>query len=289
MIQQRQLSLISNRLLKENGGRRIPDATIELDYALGWFLSELAKHSFGEKLAFKGGTALRRCHIGEYRFSEDLDFTLLQDDVNFAQIQVAFEEVAAAVRERTGMDFQFLQPDRVQHQNSHTFFMRFTGPMRSERTFKVDITIAERIVVDLESKPVIRTYDEFDFPEGVMLKTYSLAEIAAEKLVALTDKQRTQPRDLYDLWFLSTEGYIDVESLADAVAQKLDFRNRPAKGLEEILKGKKAVLERTWTSRLDPQMAAVPKFDAVFREVERTIRQSDVFGLAAKMQKERRP
>jgi uncharacterized protein len=74
MIQQRDLSIISNTLLRERGGRRIPDQTIELDYALGWFLAELARHPFNEKLAFKGGTALRRCHIGEYRFSEDLDF-----------------------------------------------------------------------------------------------------------------------------------------------------------------------------------------------------------------------
>ncbi len=58
MIQQRDLSIISNALLKERGGRRVPDQAIELDYALGWFLSELAQHPFNENLAFKGGTAL---------------------------------------------------------------------------------------------------------------------------------------------------------------------------------------------------------------------------------------
>jgi predicted nucleotidyltransferase component of viral defense system len=63
MINQRELSLISNDLYKASGGRRVPDQTIELDYALGWFLSELAQHSFGNYLAFKGGTALRRCYF----------------------------------------------------------------------------------------------------------------------------------------------------------------------------------------------------------------------------------
>ncbi|MGO7388719.1 nucleotidyl transferase AbiEii/AbiGii toxin family protein, partial [Rhizobium ruizarguesonis] len=79
MIAQRDLSMISNKLLKQNGGRRIPDQTIELDYALSWFLTELAIHGLGKNIALKGGTALRRCHFGEYRFSEDLDFTLLED------------------------------------------------------------------------------------------------------------------------------------------------------------------------------------------------------------------
>lgn len=68
-----------SRGVKRGARRLIPDQTIELDYALGWYLSELA-HPFNGKFAFKGNTALRRCHIGEYRFSEDLDFIILSDD-----------------------------------------------------------------------------------------------------------------------------------------------------------------------------------------------------------------
>ena len=218
--------------------------------------------------------------IGEYRFSEDRRFQLLYDDVTFEQIQAAFQEMGSKVKDRTGMDFQFGAVDRTPHRNSHTFSMRFTGPMRSERTFKVDITIAECIVGQLERKPVLRTYDAFDFPEGASVKCYSLDEIAVEKLVALTDKQRTQPRDLYDLWYMTTEGHADIANLASALAQKLDFRQRSAEGLAEVFKNKKITLERTWETRLAPQMAEIPELHSVFREVERLIRQSKVFDLA---------
>jgi len=37
MIPQRNLSLLSNRLARE-GGRRIPEAVLERDYCLTWFL-----------------------------------------------------------------------------------------------------------------------------------------------------------------------------------------------------------------------------------------------------------
>ena len=57
--------------------RRIPEAVLERDYCLAWFLVGLARSPLKEKLAFKGGTALRRCHFDYYRFSEDLDFTFL--------------------------------------------------------------------------------------------------------------------------------------------------------------------------------------------------------------------
>jgi hypothetical protein len=44
MIPQRNLSLLSNRLVRE-GGRRIPEAVLERDYCLSWFLVGLSKTS----------------------------------------------------------------------------------------------------------------------------------------------------------------------------------------------------------------------------------------------------
>ena len=60
MILQRNISSISNSLATA-GGRRIPEAVIERDYVLAWFLTGLAGHPLRDELAFKGGTALRRC------------------------------------------------------------------------------------------------------------------------------------------------------------------------------------------------------------------------------------
>jgi predicted nucleotidyltransferase component of viral defense system len=53
--------------------------TIEKDYALGWLLFAIAQHEVMSRWIFKGGTCLKKCYFDTYRFSEDLDFTLLQD------------------------------------------------------------------------------------------------------------------------------------------------------------------------------------------------------------------
>lgn len=53
MIPQRNISLISNTL-QSAGGRRIPEAVIERDYVLAWFLTGLAGHPLRDVLAFKG-------------------------------------------------------------------------------------------------------------------------------------------------------------------------------------------------------------------------------------------
>lgn len=51
---------------------------IEQDYALSWVLWGIAKEgTLAKHLVFKGGTCLRKCYFGDYRFSQDLDFSVI--------------------------------------------------------------------------------------------------------------------------------------------------------------------------------------------------------------------
>jgi predicted nucleotidyltransferase component of viral defense system len=51
---------------------------LDLDYALGWFLAGFFRQpAVARVLIFNGGTCLRKCYIADFRFSEDLDFTLV--------------------------------------------------------------------------------------------------------------------------------------------------------------------------------------------------------------------
>ena len=106
MIPQRNLSLLSNRLARK-GGRRIPEAVLEKDYCLSWFLVGMSATSLKDLLAFKGGTAIKKCYISDYRFSEDLDFTL-QKEIAFETIRVHLDEASSRTEEASG--FSVLSP-----------------------------------------------------------------------------------------------------------------------------------------------------------------------------------
>lgn len=101
MIPQRNLSLLSNRLARA-GGRRIPEAVLERDYCLSWFLVGLSGTPLRERLLFKGGTALKKCYFPDYRFSEDLDFTLPQP-VPFETIRRELEETFKVTHRASGV------------------------------------------------------------------------------------------------------------------------------------------------------------------------------------------
>ena len=273
MIAQRNLSLLSNRLARA-GGRRVVEAVLERDYCLAWFLVGLSRSPLREVLVFKGGTALKRCYFGDYRFSEDLDFTLVEPR-ELDVILAGLEEVYAQVQQASGVVVRFARSDRKSHQNSHSFFLSYEGPLpaASPKEVKVDITIREQIVRPVENRPVLRGYEEYaDLPEDALVRVYALEEIAIEKLVALTDRARNEPRDLYDLWRLMSEGLVDFSTLIPELEAKLAFRGRTRAPISAELTAKEARYKKLWTVRLEQQMARLPPFDDVFRSVRRSLR-----------------
>jgi hypothetical protein len=275
LIPQRNISLLANRLARA-GGRRIPESVLERDYCLAWLLSSLAESDLRGRLAFKGGTALKRCYFGDYRFSDDLDFTLLEL-TPFEELRLGLEPVYAGAREASGIEFSFDREDRHSHANSHTFYLRYIGPLPAGGSVKVDITIREQLVFPLEARPVLRAYEEFaDLPDGRVVQAYSLAEIATEKVVALADRARNEPRDLFDLWHLITREGMDLSHLVPAIIAKLAFRNVEASGIQEAIMKKEARLKALWSVRLANQMSELPPFEQAFREFRRALRNSDL-------------
>jgi len=274
MIPQRNLSLLANRLYKEHGGRRIPEAVLERDYCLAWFLASLSQSKLRDLLIFKGGTALKRCHFGDYRFSEDLDFTLSRR-VEFAEIRAGLEEVYELVAQGSGIRFSFEAEDRQTHVNSYTFYLRYQGPLPTSNTVKVDTTVSEILLFPVEQLPVLRAYPEFeDVPEDRPISVYSLNEIATEKIVALQDRARNEPRDLYDLWFVTSHTGVEIGQLIGAIAEKLRFREKDITGIEDRILAKEARLKALWIGRLGHQMEALPQYDDVFRAMRRELRQA---------------
>src|SRR5260370_23841911 len=136
--------MLSNRLLREHGGRRIPESVLERDYCLSWVLIGLTHTRFANWVSFKGGTALKKIYFPAYRFSEDLDFTL-QQEVPWDELQAEWARLSRHLRDRSGILVDLLERDPNSHQNSHTFYIGLRGPIprSAAARVKVDITIRE--------------------------------------------------------------------------------------------------------------------------------------------------
>jgi predicted nucleotidyltransferase component of viral defense system len=127
----------------------------------------------------------------------------------------------------------------------------------------------------VEQPPVLRTYPEFeDIAEDCQIRVYSLNEIATEKVAALQDLARNEPRDGYNLWFLTSHAGVEIGHLIGAITEKICFREKTITGIEARILAKEARLKTLWASRLGHQMEALPEHDEVFRTLRRELHQA---------------
>lgn len=278
MIEQRKISLISNKAY-QNSGRRIPESLIERDYCLSWFLFGLAYSPLKEKLIFKGGTALRRCYFQDYRFSEDLDFTLI-DETSLDKILKEFEKIFMWTRDESGIAFEHVRQE-LSTENTHTFYISYIGPLPGkEKEVKVDIAFKEKIIHQAQEKGIIKTYEEYsDFLSEPMIRVYSLEEVAIEKICALFSPSRNEPRDLYDIHYLIEEAEVDISRLINDIDEKMKLKGSSLSiRRNEFLKKEKR-LKKLWQQRLSQQMDSLPEYNDVFRMVKRAFRQAELLTL----------
>lgn len=129
----------------------LQEHVIEKDYCLGWALKGIASHpELNEQWVFKGGTCLKKCYIETYRFSEDLDFTVL--DPKYADIKVLdgiFRKIIVELEAESGIRFTIREPVFRQRENNPLCVegkIYYSGPRNSPQaaSIKLDLS-AERI------------------------------------------------------------------------------------------------------------------------------------------------
>jgi predicted nucleotidyltransferase component of viral defense system len=235
----------------------------------------LAESPLKEKLAFKGGTALRRCYFADYRFSEDLDFTIIEPIISLEKILKELENIFFWIKDESGILFSNIRKE-PSSENTHTFYISYLGPLPGkEKEVKVDITFRETILKPIKEKNIIKTYEEYeDFLEEPKVKVYSLDEVAIEKICALFAPARNEPRDLYDLHYLIENENLDIAFLLHDVRQKMHFKGISFEKVQNEFLKKEHRLKNAWEKRLSQQMAALPAYDTVFRVVKRAFRHS---------------
>ena len=245
------------------------DRVIEKDYVLSWLLVAVAESGLRHALAFKGGTALKRCYYPDYRFSEDLDFSLTAE-LSHDDLVTAFEALYPWLARRVNLTLTLRGAEQSLSGGS-TLLINYVGPLGARlgsRHLKVDLTRGELLLYPATERALQASYT--DYPAGTTLPTYALEEILTEKLCALMG--RTEPRDLYDVYWLFEWGDVDLRSLPDSFAVKCRHKGLDPSRLEEALTGKLPTISRLWASRLVVQVPDLPGLDEVSRSVRRHLR-----------------
>lgn len=246
MLTRRQLQRIAQR-------QRIGLQAQERDYIQHLLTALLYFRS--QRLAFKGGTALRMVYGGN-RYSEDLDFDGPND---VAALQALWAEVVAELGSY-GIAAEIRQA--WQSEVGYSFDVSYRGPLydghdRSKGKVRVDVSLREE-AVETSRELVTAEYDDV---RPFVVTVLTPEHLFAEKVRALL--VRGKPRDLYDLWLMHGKGWRLDRKLA---VQKLTLY-----GLEfapDALKEAVARVAPDWERDLRPLLPQYVAFDDARRVVE---------------------
>lgn len=242
---------------KQATSDRVPAVAVEREYVLAHVLTGIAEHSDARGMVFKGGTALRMCYFEGYRYSADLDFSLV-DGVTVGRAREIVADALEATMDRVG----FPQLELTEHDSPR---IAYQGPLGRERMLKLDLADDE-LVDEPESKPIIRRYE--DQPE-TSIAVYGLPEVLAEKLRCVI--QRVQCRDLFDLNELLVEQGIPIESAWDLFERKARHRGVDPATFAARFEDRIERYRRLWVSELEEH---VPDEPQPFKSTERAVRRA---------------
>ena len=180
----------------------VPLDVAERDVVLTYVLKVLSEDVL-KKLAFKGGTCLKKMHFGSSgRFSMDLDFTSLS--MSLDDLQSGLKKLLDK-RSHFGIDFKISEENVSKGagacEQSYIAVISYSHAWNTAE-FMFEVSFREKPLLPLDELPLLDEmyfkYCEFPrFPVGCLYKE----ELLAEKLRAAY--QRFRARDLYDLYLFA--------------------------------------------------------------------------------------
>jgi predicted nucleotidyltransferase component of viral defense system len=175
-------------------------------------LAGLQRGGFFEKAAFYGGTCLRIFH-GLGRYSEDMDFTLLQEDRSF-NIESYFPTIIAEFK-ALGRDVVITKKEKKNFGRVESAFLKddthvYNLSFQTEKSLKIKIEVdtVPPLGFKTEQKLLLQPY-------SFMTRCVTLPDLFAGKMHALVYRawgQRVKGRDWYDFeWYVRNGVPLDFE------------------------------------------------------------------------------
>ena len=183
-------------------------------------LSGLQRGGFFEHAAFYGGTCLRIFH-GLGRFSEDLDFTLTEKNLN-VHLEDYFPSIIEAFK-LTGREVEIKKKEKKSFGKVESAFLKdntdvYDIAFRTEKSIRVKIELDTDPPLDFETEQKLLLK-----PFSFMVRCVTLPDLFAGKIHALVYRNwqtRVKGRDWYDFeWYVANKIPLDFNHLQKRIKE----------------------------------------------------------------------
>ena len=274
-----------NEINKLASEQKVRTSTIDKDWVLGHFVDAI--YTIPEcrnDMIFKGGTCLKKCRFPNYRFSEDLDFTSINE--NFVLDMKMLKKIVELVSERTEMLLHIQSLENLQFNNQitgycakikywgadHSKNQQASAPSRWQTSIKIEIILYEKMIFAPELATILHLYSDKLTENAQNIPIYSINEVLAEKIRALIQRSYTAPRDYFDIWYLSKHiENIDWMEIVKGFYKKIAYKNLHFSSTEQLInENNDKILKSAWKNSLEHQIenGKLPEYETVKNDLK---------------------
>jgi len=276
---------LRNRLQESRKRLGIPWEILERDYVLSWLLAGVSEvEALRDTLVFKGCTALKKCFFGDYRFSEDLDFSGIGDVPTGERMEEAMREACeravSLLDEYAPVEIACERyTEREPHpggQEAFTIRVQLPWQRTPQTRVMIETAVDEKVLKPVQIRSIIHGYGE---PLKAQVQVYALEEIVAEKLRAILQHveelhergwSRSRARDFYDLWRVlrAYQNQLNLSNFSSFLRTKCSIRNVSFNDHNDFFENTMLnYIEKTWEQWLGPLVPDLPDFATVIGDL----------------------
>jgi len=252
----------------------LSEEVVEKDYVLGWILWGIGSDTtLNPSWIFKGGTCLKKCFIETYRFSEDLDFTVMPGGpIQANDLAPLLEKTLQRIYDAAGIDFRDRKPLLKTHPSGLYTEGRiyYRGPRNAPMvaSAKLDLSASEKIARPSVIRKIAHAFPD-QLPAPATVRCYSFEEIFAEKIRAMGERSR--PRDLFDIINLFRRSDLRGQPalIREVLGEKCSSKGVTVPTMELIERSaNRGELESEWENMLGHQLPSLPPFIGFWDELK---------------------
>ncbi|MFC1742950.1 nucleotidyl transferase AbiEii/AbiGii toxin family protein [Candidatus Riflebacteria bacterium] len=212
-------SVIKIEELKENAKQwSVPYVVVEKDYVYSWIIRVLSSDDYlKDRIVLCGGLSLRKIYYDDYRYSDDFQWTAVEDSFNPEKIKTRIGILIQKFSEQGELDFSSKPFEVINKKNERgyeSYIINFYYSLKNTddpiyRKMACILTQADDFDTDsINEKPIKHNFsDASDFQS--LIKVYSLEILLAKKLTDLIFLHKAI--DLWDASYILRHSIYDLD------------------------------------------------------------------------------
>ncbi|MBG6063620.1 putative nucleotidyltransferase component of viral defense system [Flavobacterium sp. CG_9.1] len=224
-------------------------------------LAGLYRSGFFDKAAFYGGTALRIFHKLD-RFSEDLDFYLLQAQQDFSLLK--YQDAIVNEFAGLGMNVSISEKQKVKQSTINSAFLKSETLWRELKLETITPQIGVGTKANIKIKIEVDTAPPLNFkteeklllrPLSFYVKCFTLPDLFASKMHALLFRKwgtNVKGRDWYDMeWYIKKGIKLNLSHFLTRAQESGDWKEETISEIEfrELLSKKKDTVNMDYVKK----------------------------------------